>query len=217
VWRKACALLVELVAPSRCASCGEASRVFFCEACGCPLPAAPEELFGLPLLAAGEYAAPLKTAIRRYKYGACPELARGLAGLLLPRLAELGLTPDDAFVPVPLHRARLAERGYDQAALVAQALARVTKTRFVPRLLERQRATSRQASLDRSERSKNILGAFEQRQAFGSGRVVLVDDVVTTGATVQACLEALAQGKTQVLAVAAVARARPKITPAENG
>jgi ComF family protein len=207
VWQKARDLLLELVAPSRCAACGQASRALFCADCGEPTAVASERLFGLPLVTGGLYAPPLKPAIQRYKYGGCPELARGLARLLRARLAELELSPDDAFVPVPLHPARLAERGYDQAALLAQALARAHDARFIPRLLERLRDTAKQASLDRSARSDNIAGAFRQRQAFGSGRLVLVDDVVTTGSTVRACLHALAQGRTTVLAIATLARA----------
>jgi len=216
MWQKALDLALELVAPSRCAACGEASRSLFCADCGEPSSAPKEELLGLPLLAGGLYGPPLKQAIHRYKYGGCPELARGLARLLTDHIRALELSPDDAFVPVPLHPARLAERGYDQAALVAQALARAHRARFIPRLLERLRDTSKQAALDRSARSDNIAGAFRQRQAFGSGRLVLVDDVVTTGATIQACLCALAQGGTSVLAVASLARARSETGP-ENG
>jgi ComF family protein len=216
MWRKARDLLLELVAPSRCASCGAASRRVFCESCGEATPLPDESLAGLPLFAGGLYAPPLQQAIQRYKYGGCPELARGLATLLDGRLDSLELSPRDAFVPVPLHPVRLAERGYDQAALLAQALARTHRARFVPRLLERVRETSKQAALDRAARGDNITGAFRQRQAFGSGRLVLVDDVVTTGATVRACLHALAQGGTTALAIVAVARTRSATGP-ENG
>ena len=216
MWQKARDLVLELVAPSRCAACGEASRSLFCADCGVTSQAPPEQFLGLPLLAGGLYGPPLKAAIHRYKYGGCPELAPGLAQLLTERVGALELSSEDAFVPVPLHPARLAERGYDQAALVAQALARAHRTRFIPRLLERLRDTSKQAALDRSARSDNIAGAFRQRQAFGSGRLVLVDDVVTTGATVRACLHALAQGGTSVLAIATLARACSETGPA-NG
>jgi len=217
VWRWACDLLLELVAPSRCAACGEAARAVFCGACGVPCPPPLESFSGLPLVAAGSYEGSLKEAVKRYKYGACPELAAGLSTLLAPRLEALALSKGDAFVPVPLHPARLAERGYNQAALLARALARAHSARFLPRLLERRRDTSKQAALDRGARGENISGAFQQRQAFGSGRVVLVDDVVTTGATVRDCLRALAQGGTEVLAVAALARAGTTSTAQENG
>src|SRR5262249_28370706 len=116
MWQKACDLLLELVAPSRCAACGEASRTLFCPSCGEPTVLAEQRFLGLPLLAGGLYQPPLKQAIHRYKYGGCPELGRGLARLLAARIAALELRPEDAFVPVPLHPARLAQRGYDQAA-----------------------------------------------------------------------------------------------------
>lgn len=216
MWPKLADLLLELVAPARCAGCGQPNRGLFCADCGQPSAVGPELLDGVPLVAGGRYTAPLDEAVRRYKFAGCPELASGLSSLLVPSVASLELTPLDAFVPVPLHPARLAQRGYDQAALIAQALARACAARFVPRLLERVRDTSQQAALDRRARADNISGAFRQRQAFGSGRVVLVDDVVTTGATVRACLCALAQGGTTVLAVATVARAAG-LPGVENG
>jgi ComF family protein len=189
----------------------------FCAPCGQP-PEAPAEVFyGTLLLAGGLYAPPLSKAIQRFKYRGCSELARGLATLVDQRVGELELARHDLFVPVPLHPTRLADRGYDQAALLARALARRHSARFAPRLLERVRETPHQAGLERSARAKNMVGAFRQRQAIGSGRVVLVDDVVTTGATARACLRALGAAGSEVLSVVAVARARSNEIRPDNG
>jgi ComF family protein len=179
----------------------------FCPACGPPAPAASSALEGVPLLVAGAYAPPLAQAICRLKFEGRAELARELAALLAPRLALFGLGPGTAFVPVPLHRERLVERGFNQSALVASALAASTGGRFVPRALERSRKTAQQARLGRGEREANVRQAFVARAGLVPSRSVLVDDVVTTGATALACVRALRQAGSEVLAIAALARA----------
>jgi ComF family protein len=162
---------------------------------------------GVPLVVAGEYAAPLSTAITRFKYAGRPELSRSLAPLLLSRMEQLHLPADVMLVPVPLHPRRLATRGYNQAALLAQELARRCRWACEPRLLRRARETERQVGKSRTLRLTNARGAFEQRRP-GPARVVLVDDVVTTGSTVRACAQALADGGATLVAIAALARAQ---------
>jgi ComF family protein len=201
------ASFLELLAPSRCAACDEVSRAPLCDACGPRERAEPATFDGVPVVAAGRYSPPLSHAIRRLKFEGRPELARPLATLLLAELGALSFAPDDAWVPVPLHRARLVERGFNQAALLARALADGTGGVYAPRTLERRRATEQQARLGRAERRDNALGAFVLRRPVAGGRVVLVDDVVTTGATARACLEALREGGADVLAIVALARA----------
>jgi ComF family protein len=159
-------------------------------------------------VSAGSYARPLDAAIRRFKFERHPELARPLASLLATSVAALGVQPGDAWVPVPLHRARLVERGFNQSALVARCLARSTRSRFAARVLERHRDTEQQARLGRDARNENALGAFAVRRRPTVGRVVLVDDVVTTGATASACLAALREEGIEVIAVVALAQAR---------
>jgi ComF family protein len=164
-------------------------------------------LDGMPVVAAGAYCPPLSSAIRRFKFEGHPELARPLSGLLVPAVRALGVGANDVWVPVPLHRARLIERGFNQAALLARALSSRTGSAFSPRLLERRRETEQQARLGRAARSENALGAFAVKRPFRGGRVVLVDDVVTTGATARACLLALKQRGIVVLAIVALAQA----------
>lgn len=205
--------LLEIVAPSRCAACGEISREPFCVRCGPLERASVETLRGLPLITLGAYESPLKEAIARFKFGGHPELATPLARLFDEALAELSLDTCDVFVPVPLHVRRLVERGYNQSALLAGALARRHRARFLPRLLERTRETDQQAKLPREARGENVHGAFRVRAsalrqaAKMSGRVLLVDDVVTTGATLSSCLTALEASEFSVFALIALARA----------
>jgi len=161
----------------------------------------------VPLFCAGTYAPPLSLAIGRLKFERRSDLAKELARGLIAPLRNVGLTRLDAFVPVPLHRVRLVERGFNQAALVARTLARATGASFRPQQLERSRETAQQARLGRDEREANVHAAFRVRATRTVGRVVLVDDVVTTGRTALACLEALREAGSEVAAVVALARA----------
>ena len=206
---RAVSKLLDALAPPSCAACDAPTTAAFCDACG-SLRSAPEahELDGTPLLVAGSYAPPLSTAIVRFKYAGRPELSRSLAALLLPGLEQLGLPADAALVPVPLHARRLATRGYNQAALLAQELSRRSRWACHARLLRRSRETERQVGKSRALRLTNASNAFELRRS-GPARVVLVDDVVTTGSTVRACAQALAHGGVELLAVVALARALP--------
>lgn len=159
---------------------------------------------GAPVWAAARYQAPLDRVIQRFKYESHPDLARPLAELLLPVVGELRGT---LLVPVPLHPKRLSERGYNQSALIANELARLTGARVAALALRRIRDTPRQALLARAERSANVTEAFFARApgTLRDRRVVLVDDVVTSGATAEACLRALEAAGARILAVAAPA------------
>jgi ComF family protein len=126
--------------------------------------------------------------------------------------AEL-LTTADVIAPVPLHWSRLMARRYNQAALLGNALARLAGAPSVPDLLIRRRRTLSQGRLSRSERLRNVAGAFavnRARLALVRGRrIVLVDDVLTTGATVSACAAVLRRAgaaSVEVLALARVVR-----------
>lgn len=202
---------LDLFAPPSCAACAgpRAGKPPFCVTCGEPAPVLPWSLDGVPLVVAGAYQSPLAPAIRRFKFEGRSELAPELARLLAARLAVFA--PEGAqFVPVPLHRARLVERGYNQSALLAQRLARELGGQARPRALERTRATEQQAQLDRRARGENVRGAFRVRAQPPLRPIVLVDDVVTTGATARACVDALRQVGSEVALVAALARTEGK-------
>jgi ComF family protein len=224
--RAAARALLALVYPPRCAACGEpAAAEPFCEVCAeavdpvpagcarCGLPG-PDPLCGgcraAPpafdaVRAGGLFGGPLADAVHAFKYGARPALSRPLGAWLAAR-APL---PEGALVvSVPLARGRRIERGYDQAALLADALARAAGRRRARRALARTRETPPQVGRSREERIRNVAGAFSAAAAAVAGRdVVLVDDVVTTGATADAAAAALRRAGARSVVVVALARA----------
>ncbi|MFH1091383.1 MAG: ComF family protein [Pseudomonadota bacterium] len=154
-------------------------------------------------LAAGLHQDTLRKAIHYFKYNGRTELARPLAVFMTQHLERPFYPPEtDLILPIPLHRRRLQERGFNQALLLARALFKPWKKKIHHDLLQRIRWTEPQVNLKGQERLKNV------RQAFAApspdkikGRsVMLIDDVYTTGATVIECTRALKKaGAAQVL------------------
>ena len=160
--------------------------------------------------AAFVYGGAVARAIGRMKYEDRPDLARPLADLLWRAVEPVADALRGAVVvPVPLHADRLAERGFNQSALLARHVARRLGARFGPLALARTRGTLQQASLEREARVANVAGAFVVRdRALVCGRSVLVvDDVQTTGATLDACASALVAAGASSVARAVVAAA----------
>jgi ComF family protein len=137
-----------------------------------------------------DYGGQLEVALKRLKYSRRADVARALAPLLQPRFDEASASAD--FVcAVPLHRARLARRGYNQAERLAHHLGAANGCAGA---LVRPRPTSPQAGLSARERAANVKDAFQCRRARLKGaRVLLVDDVVTTGSTLFSAAKALRQ------------------------
>lgn len=187
-------LACELVAPSRCAACDDLvdprRTLLFCGACATTLEGAPARS---PAVFA--YGGAIAEAIVRLKYGSRPDLGARLGEAMATcAIVERLRERVDVVVPVPLHRRRLALRGYNQAALLARPVARRLSVPLAPRALERVRDTPRQASLGRDARQRNVTSAFSCREPMRieGARVVLVDDVRTTGTTLAECTAALA-------------------------
>jgi len=205
-------LFASLLAPPRCAACdASVGRVaVFCPACATTVePARGGEGEGDDLAAAFVYGGAVADAIVRMKYSSRPDLARPLGDLLWRAVARRAESLGDAVVvPVPLHPSRLAERGYNQSALLARRVARHLGASFAPLALARARDTPKQANLDREGRLANVAGAFRVRQPHRvNGRaVLLVDDVCTTGATLEACSGALRAAGAGAVTCAVLAR-----------
>ncbi|MBK8251434.1 MAG: ComF family protein [Polyangiaceae bacterium] len=134
----------------------------------------------------------MANAVRRFKYGGRTDLAQPL-GRLLVRAVEYTSLEADLVIPVPLHPRRLVTRGYNQAALLGAFVADLTRAPLRTNVLKRSRDTAHQAWLGRAQRLVNLQDAFEIKrpEAVAGRRVVLVDDVCTTGATLAACCNAL--------------------------
>ena len=210
-WALACLveIAVRIVSPRTCAACdarlsesdtrlsesdawlseSDARLTIFCDACHatCAEVATTKET-----VAGGSYTGALAIAVKRLKYSSRPDLARPLGAWLSERACTAGLTAD-LVVPVPLHPRKLRDRGYNQSALIASHVATALGARFAPRALLRVRDTAPQASLDKEDRKGNIAGAFaaRQKEAIRGKRILLIDDVATTGATLKACVDAL--------------------------
>jgi len=200
--------------PPRCLVCREAAPpgADLCRACSAGLPwnrvACPR--CAMPLAAAGEtcgdclrrppplqeahaafvYGFPLDRLLPRFKFHRDLAAGRLLAGCMAERFAAL--PRPDALLAVPLHRARLRRRGYDQALELAKPLSRALDLPLLAGTLVRGRGTAPQSELDAAARKRNLRGAFAvDARAALPGHVVLVDDVMTTGATLHAAAKAL--------------------------
>ena len=146
---------------------------------------------------------PLREILHHLKYSDRVSLANPLGGILKDCLDHEPFT-GNLIVPVPLHPSRERERGFNQAQLIAERLGRDIDTR----LLRRRKKTPSQTGLSRSQRKRNLAGAFEVRAEAG-GTVILVDDVYTTGSTmneIAATLKRAGVRRVEVLTVARVAR-----------
>ena len=160
-----------------------------------------------------------KSLILKYKHGRMSEMAPVFTKLIGRVLANL---PDDTvsdvpeleckpiFIPVPLHWTRLFQRRFNQSALLAQQLAENFNGEYNPRILKRHKATKSQGGLGRRERARNVVGAFSIDKNIGNQlknqKIILVDDVYTTGATVSACAKILKKHGAKSVGVVALVR-----------
>lgn len=177
-----CRALVRPPQPPLCRRCGR-ELAFVNEGCGCS-----RKLRSVGrILSAAIYEGPVERALHRLKYEGCRALAPALAGLLADRLA-VEAPPAAAGLAVPLHPARLRARGYNQSELLLRGL----RLRAPPGRLLRVRDTPPQVGQDRLHRLANVRGAFEwEGEDLRGEPLLLVDDVTTTGATLDACAAAL--------------------------
>ena len=215
---------LDLALPARCVGCGHEGQPL-CPACESALDARLELPAGTPLglpadipepLLQLEWCAPFAGTVRRalheLKYASERRLAEPLGRAIARRWQRVG-AGGDVLVPVPVHADRARTRGYDQAALIAAVAARHLNLPMAP-ILERSRATIAQFDLDRSHRATNVDNAFCLHPGARTAKpldgrwVVLVDDVVTTGATLAACAWPLLQAGAIGVSAVTVARER---------
>jgi ComF family protein len=213
VYPPSCAACEAAVATPQllCAACWSQVRFIerpFCERLGTPFAAdlggsllSPAAIADPPVFgrarAVARYDEIARSLVHRLKYGDQDRLARPMGALMARAGADL-LREVDVIVPVPLHRWRLWMRRFNQAAALAQSIAENTGCPCDPFLLSRVRPTRQQVGLTRAQRRENLQGVFrvleEARPRLSGRRVVLIDDVFTTGATSNAASRALLRG-----------------------
>jgi len=208
--------ILGFIFPDRCAGCGRIGTLF-CADCCSALRVYPGQIRRFPatldaVRVGFVFSGPLRGAVHRLKYGHMPRIARPLGQLLATQLGQADFTAD-AIVPIPLHHDRLRERGYNQAEELARALSDAWHLPMITTNIARERTTSQQAALKKAaERAANVHGAFRW---VGTGpapkRILLIDDVLTTGATMGACAEALRSAGSEWVCGIALARSRPDL------
>ncbi len=225
--------------PSSCALCGQRCAGVVCEGCrfdavaagprcqicANPLPCEDADAgrhCGLCLarppafdatIAAGDYAAPLDQLLLQLKFAARLQLAPWCAAQLrdqVLRQTAIGARLPDVIAPVPLGRARLAERGFNQALEVARPLSRMLGVPLAPRLLTRVRETAPQSAVAAAARLANVRAAFAASDAAAGLHVAVVDDVMTSGRTLDALAAALKGAGAVRVTNYVVARTPPK-------
>ncbi len=165
------------------------------------------------LLAYGFHTEPLRQIIHEFKYRDLQSLARPLGQMMAQGWSVLAPSDweVDVIVPVPLHPTRQRQRGYNQAALLARELGLHIRRPVVESVLLRSRPTLPQVELSFQERMANIQVAFRcADSALAGKRVLLVDDVCTTGATLEAASAALRRGEVSSIWAYTLARAKPE-------
>lgn len=227
--------LTWLLAPGRCVLCGLAShrRRDLCRVCQADLPALldpcprcalplPSGVTGscgacllrppryLSLTAACSYGDPADLLVQALKFRGLRAAARVMAEEMFERLPAASPPRDAVLLPVPLHPWRQWQRGFNQSALIAEELARLGGWRLAKGALRRQRSTRPQSGLNRSARRRNLAGAFQARSGRVSGQVIIIDDVVTTGTTLDAMTHTLLRAGAREVHAWAFARTPPR-------
>ena len=226
-------MVLDYALPPRCAGCGQViddvgafcpqcwSKIEWlgnsgCGRCGLPLAGTEIDMCGRCLAdppaldrmrAAVAYGDLPRSIALKLKYGRKVALARTMARYMMPLKGDWPM--DTLVAPVPLHRWRLWGRGFNQSALIARELARMWGLRCDVAALRRIKSTQPLKGLNQAQRRKAVAGAFRANSTFAGRTVVLVDDVLTSGSTAEACMRALRRagaGRVELVCWARVVR-----------
>jgi len=203
--------ILELVFPPRCLGCDRVDWAW-CPRCmdalnHVPLRPRQRKIRAMTIVATGDHTGLLMLAVQALKYEKQAHLAAPLAQRITTLLERTQWQPT-AVIPVPMPTARKAQRGYNQAKLLTDFVAASQGVLALPDAIIRTRETPTQVGLSRQQRIQNVRGAFQAQQDLSGQRVLLIDDVLTTGATLAACAQAAAQaGATAILGLTVTAAA----------
>lgn len=204
-----CLSQIHFLSSPRCPRCGvgfeaSAERDHLCSEC------LTQERYFTKARAIFRYQGPIVEAISRFKYGGVTQLARPLGSFLAEyQDPEFPFADLNLILPVPLHPERLRERGFNQSLLLARSVSRKHSIPLDFTALQRPQFTQPQTQLSGSERLKNVRGAFFVRkpEVVDEKQILLIDDVFTTGATVQECAKVLLGAGAKRVDVLTLARA----------
>lgn len=241
--RREAAGMLELLLPQSCPVCDHPAVLLpegLCRTCLkqiCPLPTGHCPRCSLPypgfserghlcgrcvqqppafsrVITVGLYQDTLQTAVQRFKNHPRPTLDRVLGRLLSDAVDRYPFTSlPQLIVPVPLHPSRMRQRGFNQSQLLARELVRCRQLASAGNLLQRTRATAPQQQLSASLRQRNLGGALTATQRLDGEHVLLIDDVLTTGTTADACAKTLLKAGAEQVSVAVLARASRHLNP----
>ncbi len=215
--RRALTFLLDLLYPPRCGGCGKYGEGWWCAACNgqtqwlnvrdsqtaLELPSGES----LTVISAAKFAPPLREGIHRFKYDGQPQLAEAFAAYM-SAIGKANSLSADAIVPVPLHATRLRERGFNQSLLLARYVSVTAGSLVEVRALRRVRPTQQQAHLGATARKENVRDAFAALPELVEGRaLMLVDDILTTGATLVECANVLYRAGARRVIALTLARA----------
>lgn len=195
---------LDLLYPPRCGGCGTAGEGWLCAKCCARVERIPSvaqrqrlmldppwDHAHIEMISAVRYATPIREAIHAMKYDGARDVIPALAVYLVETFQAQSLQAD-FITPIPLHSRRQRERGYNQSEELALHLSQQVGIRLETRTLKRARHTQQQALLNTAERRVNVRGAFTGAAFYCIGkRIMLLDDVTTSGATLRECAMAL--------------------------
>ncbi|TAH61250.1 MAG: ComF family protein [Gottschalkiaceae bacterium] len=193
---------------NRCPKCGKpaygekiSSECSYCSG---------KEFYFTRAISSLEYRGVLRDTIHKYKFEDKAYMYKAFGELMLRTVLNENIMPIDIIVPVPLHRRRKAERGYNQSELLAKYLSQNLDIPLDKQNIKRIKRTNIQNKLDRLERQKNLKDAFkvEDKGVFKNKRVLLVDDIFTTGATVNECSRVIKECGSNEIIVITIATGR---------
>jgi ComF family protein len=214
--RRALAALLDLLYPRVCGCCSTPGQGLLCPSCDTQITRLSKthslhqftnSTITLPIYSAVSYNETFGAVVHAFKYGGTPHLADVFAPWMADawRMHALAV---DLVIPVPLHAARMRERGYNQSEWLASRVADAIAAPHAPQALKRTRSTSQQALLKPGERLVNVSGAFAaNKRMISNARILIVDDVVTTGATLLECAAACLNAGAKEVAALTIARA----------
>jgi len=207
MWKTFKNTLLDIFWPKKCINCGKEGK-YLCEDCFALIDILRDSpMRGLKYVNGVHYATSyqeklVKSAIRLYKYNRIKELSETMASLIIAHFKlsnKENILKGGILCAIPLHKSKLKKRGFNQSEEIAKHLSTLFRIPFLPDILIKTKKTSAQMTLNKKERKQNIANCFKinpkiKKQIVGK-KVFLVDDVLTTGTTMEECARVLKQNK----------------------